>query len=336
MYTPIVIHNTPTCQPHPWHPSVVYVSEGWNGHKWWMGQTPFPPTAVAPYRDRYELPCVHFSDDGKEWFPIPGNPIEDLTTAEIEAHDYYSDPHLLLRDGVLELYYRFTILQDRQLEGNKTLLFRRTSTDGMHWSERQLVADLRKESDVNIWGEQIISPAIIWTGECYRCWYVDRSSYLTGRKIRCVESFDCRTWSPSSDCVFSGADLDPWHIDVQYYQNTYWMLVYGFDKELLAMFRSSDGISWSFVSNVFRPSHQTGDFWSNEIYRACSVVCEDGVRVYFSAHNGRRSAIGILHSQDMQQFKLVSGQSSLVYWLKTLDDIRFFRRIFNLCSRIFK
>lgn len=115
MYTPVQIKNLSSLQPHPWHPSVVYIPEGWNGHKYWMAQTPFPPADVKPYRDRYELPCIHYSDDGIKWNPIISNPIEDLMPEEIEAHNYYSDPHLVLRDGVLECYYRYTMLQNKQL-----------------------------------------------------------------------------------------------------------------------------------------------------------------------------------------------------------------------------
>ena len=78
-----------------------------------MAQTPFPPTHVPPYGDRYELPCIHFSDDGVKFFPVDSNPIVDLTQAEINQHNYYSDPHLVLRDGQLELYFRYTILKDK-------------------------------------------------------------------------------------------------------------------------------------------------------------------------------------------------------------------------------
>ena len=33
MHTPLDIKNTPNCQPHPWHPSVIYVAEGWKKFK---------------------------------------------------------------------------------------------------------------------------------------------------------------------------------------------------------------------------------------------------------------------------------------------------------------
>ena len=161
MFTPLDIHNSPNCLPFPWHPSVIFIAEGWNGHTYWMAQTPFPPMEIAPYRDRYELPCIYYSDDGIHWKPINGNPIVDLSKEEIDAHNYYSDPHLVLKDGILELYFRYTILTNRQLVGNKTILLRSESTNGFVWSSPQVIADLshhcrlRRHYNIKRWGRRI-------------------------------------------------------------------------------------------------------------------------------------------------------------------------------------
>lgn len=311
MHTPLDITNTPQCQPHPWHPSVVFVAEGWNGHRYWMAQTPFPPMNVAPYRDRYELPCIHFSDDGIHWKAIEENPIVELSEEEIDAHNYYSDPHLMLKDGVLECYYRFSMLQNRQLEGNKTLLLKKTSIDGLHWSGQRVIADLRTKKDVDIWGEQIISQSVVWDGRLYQCWYVDRSSYLQNRIILCTNSYDGVEWQRYKECTIDDPTIDPWHIDVQYYDGKYQMIIY--DMWQLWWFESDDGLHFRKVSQILQPTQYFMDFYSEGLYRACSAKTDEGIRLYFSAKQKKHSFIGLLETKDRNTFFPVNGMGQMRY-----------------------
>lgn len=315
MFTPLEIKNTPNCQKFPWHPSVVYVAEGLNGHKWWMAQTPFPPFGMEPYRDRFELPCLHFSDDGIKWRPVPNNPLDDLAQDDIEAHNYFSDPHLVYVDGRLELYYRFTYLKDKQLIDNKTLLLKRTSEDGFHWSEKRIIADLRKQEDIEIWGSQIISHAVVFRDGKYRCYYVDKSSYLTNRSILFTESETGEEWSRYRSVVLEGDRIDPWHIDVQFYLGQYQMIVYDMDK--LLWYESEDGIRFHFVSEVLKPSPNRASFYTDGLYRACSVIYDDGIRVYFSAKRKNRTYIGLLQTDDRHMFIPVNGMK-LIHWLPVI------------------
>lgn len=313
MHTPLIIRNTRCCQDYPWHPSVVYVKEGWNGHKWWMAQTPFPPFEMEPYRDRYELPCLHFSNDGIKWEPIPGNPIEDLIPEEIESHNYYSDPHLVFVDGKLELYYRFTFLKDKQLIDNKTLLIKRSSTDALHWSDKKIIADLRKQEDIDIWGEQIISQAIVFKDDGLRCYYVDRSSYLRDRRILYTESKDGEKWSKYRIVELKGVDIDPWHIDVQSYDGKFQMIVYDDEGDLFWL-ESEDGTHFQFVSEILEPSKERYSFYTDGLYRACSVKTEEDVRVFFSAKRKNKTYIGQLKTFDYLHFYPVNGMT-LFQWL---------------------
>ena len=316
---PLRIQAATGCLNHPYHPSVVYIEGGFDGHKWWMAQTPFPPFEVmVPYVDRYELPCIHFSDDGLKWYPIENNPIDDLTQKEIELQEYFSDPHLILREGCLELYYRYTILQNKSIIGNKTLLYRRTSRDGIHWSERELVADLRKDPDVAIWGKQIISQAVLWKDGMYYCWYVDASHHISPRGVRVVTSRDGIHWNPYQQCTFEGDEsLQPWHIDVQYYQGKYQMMMFDVDANVLSWYQSDDTIRWTKKGDLLTPSHKRGDFHENSLYRACSVWVKDRMRVYFSANNRLRSSIGLLESVDGEYFAMINGYNGFVYSMRT-------------------
>lgn len=310
MHTPLIIHNKQTCNPNPWHPSVIYRKEGWNGHRFWMAQTPFPPNNIQPYRDYYELPCIHFSDDGKEWFGINNNPIECLDEASVEAHNYYSDPHLLIKDGNMECYYRYTFLKDKRLEGNKTLLLKKTSKDGINWSERETIADLRQDDDIAIWGTQIISPAIVYNDTQYLCWFVDKSSYLQNRNIKLCTSLDGKNWNPFIECKLD-TDIDPWHIDVQYNDGNYQLIVY--DMDSLYWFESKDGISFSFVSKIIHPTHYFMDFFAEGLYRSCSVKVDNKDYLYFSAKNAKRTSIGLLVTNNRKQFSGINGISQIAY-----------------------
>lgn len=316
---PLRIQAANGCLDHPYHPSVVYVDDGFVGHKWWMAQTPFPPIDVPPYTDRYELPCIHYSDDGMTWYPVQSNPIEDLTQEEIERKEYFSDPHLIVKGDCLELYYRFTILENKSLIGNKTILYRRKSKDGAHWSEREVVADLRKDADVAIWGEQIISQAVVLKDGRYYCWYVDGSYHISPRGVRMTTSKDGIHWNKYEQCAFEGDEtLKPWHIDVQYYQGKYQMMMFDVDANLLSWYQSEDGIKWVKKGDLLRPSHKRGDFYEEDLYRACSVYNGKSMRVYFSAHDGRKSAIGLLESKDGERFELVNGFNGYLYTKRLL------------------
>ena len=311
IHTPLNIRHTPNCQPYPWHPSVVYVDEGWNGHKWWMAETPFPPMDVAPYRDRWELPCIHYSDDGKNWYPITSNPIDDIDETMLEAHNYLSDPHLLVKDGIMECWYRVSYLKEKKVYGNETVLVKKTSISGFEWSNREVIVDLRNEDNKKIWGGQIISPSIIWRNGLYMCWYVDRSSYMSNRKIRMTQSLNGKDWQISGECSLLGLAVDPWHIDVQYYDDRYQLLVYDYDS--IYWYDSLDGKQFNFVSKVISPSNLIYDFSVEGLYRACSVKVENRIFVYYSAQRRQTCYIGLLTTTDRKLFEYVNGMSLCSY-----------------------
>ena len=137
-----------------WHPSVVYIPEGFGGHQWWMAQSPYHPgVKLKPYQSRWELPCVHWSDDGITWYSIAQNPVDDVMPELLMEEDFLSDPHLVYKDGVLELYYRLTLQKNKVIYDSKTLLYKRTSSngetsvDGIHWKEN-CICGLRSYSDI--------------------------------------------------------------------------------------------------------------------------------------------------------------------------------------------
>ena len=55
---PLII-KTPEGSNQPYHPSVIYIPEGWNGYKYWMAGTPYP------LGEEVYLDCLHIENDGK-------------------------------------------------------------------------------------------------------------------------------------------------------------------------------------------------------------------------------------------------------------------------------
>ena len=96
--------ETPDGTNQPYHPSVLFISQKWNGYRYWMAETPYPLgnngdwNGLKPYRARWENPCIHVSNDGINWQTPPkgSNPIDDLSDADIEHQNYYSDTHLVM------------------------------------------------------------------------------------------------------------------------------------------------------------------------------------------------------------------------------------------------
>ena len=297
-----------------WHPSVVFKSDGFGGHKWWMAQTPFSPKEMQPYTDRYEMPCIHYSDDGLRWYNITNNPIDSLSKIDVEAHNYMSDPHLIYKDGKLECYYRKTFLSNKHLQGSKTLLLRKVSINGFDWSEAEVIADLSRKDDKTIWGNQIISQAIVWTGTKYLCWYVDASYYVKKRGVRMCSSVDGKHWTPYVQCKLIGSENTPWHIDVQYYDGAYHLLCYTMDDSCVEHYLSADGVNYVYRTTIIRRSNSLSSFYRSGLYRSCFVKFDKGIRVYFSAFDGEHSYIGCLESQDGDNYRLIGHVRNLTYW----------------------
>ena len=313
----------------PYHPSVVYKEDGLFGHRYWLAQTPYPIADRAPYRDRYELPAVYYSDDGINWLPISDTPLDDLTELEIRDGCYFSDPHLIIKDKQLELFYRFTS-PDKII-----VLYKRISTNGFVWSERELVLDMHSEGTIAKFGNDIISPALRWSMEIgYECWYVDDNYNNKNRRIRYIRSVDGHTWSDSIVCHINNNDVAPWHIDIQFIEGKHNLITYDVDNERIDWFEGDRYNEFHWLTKIIEPSQRRGDFYEKGLYRACLIKTKSVYNIYFSAHNKQNSYIGLIQTGDKKNFYIVSGGnyiSTLKYTIyvhyKTTRG--FFRKLFK-------
>lgn len=322
MKTPIDIEIPKGLPRHPWHPSVVYAEEGWKGHRWWMAETPFPPFDMKPYKDRWELPCIHYSDDGLHW-KSTGKPIDDLTETQIESHSYHSDPHLVMRDEVLYCYYR--LMEDHDA---MTTIIRKSSKDGINWSEREII---------HVAGREIISPAIVWTGVKWRMYYVDDTFTNLERGIQMAESEDGVHFE-NKGAVWEQQVVKPWHIDVQLIDGMYYLLVHDVDNRTLTLYYSKDGVKWQNGRELLKASKRLSDFWSNRLYRACLVRGESKLHVYFSASDGMASYIGHLDQNEGGEFRVVdclSGSEKAAFVIRFWwrRGIQFIQRVIHFVEK---
>lgn len=332
---PLSIKNKNILPNHRWHPSVVYLDNPVSGYRWWMAETPFPPHHIEPYQDRYELPCIHYSKDGKTWLSIPENPIDDINEVDLLTHNYLSDPHLIYVNDHFECYYRKTFKFDKDRRENTTQLLKKTSVDGFNWSECTIIADLRKDKDLEIWGEQIISPSVYFDGTIYHCWYVDASGYICDRHILYTTSKDGISWVKAKRCSLLGTQEIPWHIDVQYYMGKWQLLCYDHNNHILSHYTSEDGMAFHFDRVIMRPSKNPFSFRSYRIYRSCSVLFDDVVRIYFSEASNVRAYIGLLETEDYVKFRFISGRMKAQYILDTISMSYFvIQRVINKFKRI--
>ena len=270
------------------HPKVLYINEGFGGHRYWMGYTPYPGGS-----SQYENPCVAFSDDGFLWFEINGNPIKDeFSKSGDVVESYGSDTHLVYREDLhrLELWWRKVI----DVNPKHELLYRSLSTDGRVWSEPELVFTSSSIADV-------LSPAVIYQNGQYIMWVVEGTG---GAKIKkYIGSVELGVWNWSLDqtinLTFSRDSVDyyPWHLDVSLVNGEYAMCVMCKETDNgpnwdLFVTTSSDAVNWS-VPKVLAIGNQDG--WDQQMYRSCLLYSpyDGNYRLYYSARTSSNFVYGL-------------------------------------------
>src|SRR5690606_3198437 len=112
--------------------------------------------------------------------------------------------HLVYRADLnrLEIWWRYA--NDTQLHRK---IFRKTSTDGVNWSAKELLWDSIERS------QDIVSPAVLYEDGKYKMWGIGTQGTYT-RKLVYTESTDGKDWSPITICNVDWGGLYPWHGDV--------------------------------------------------------------------------------------------------------------------------
>lgn len=254
------------------HPDLVYFDAPWNGYSYWLLMEPYPAG-----NDDYENPSILVSDDGASWEVPVGltNPIDPAPTNP--AHD--SDGELVYDPVSDQLWAYYT-----EVGGGTSYLKRRTSSDGVTWSD---------ETDIfNVPDYQFVSPSIVKIGSTYMMWSVNSGS--TGLSapttVEYRTSSDGLTWSSPSTVTISQPGYRTWHVDVSYISSKaeYWMLFVASPtanvaNTMLLYAKSTDGLVWTtYPHKVLEKSVSGWD--SRQVYRATSLYdsATDMFKVWYS------------------------------------------------------
>ena len=301
----------------PYHPSVVHCQTKKFPKPFYLALTPYPIGSVT-YRDRWECPCIYHSSDGFIWSQPEGfeNPLDDLTDEEIADRSYFSDTHLLVNNDTdeLECWYRYRGKRDGV---NSEKIFRKVSTDGSVWSERQEVIDLDNVEQKRNFGETVVSPSVLYSNGRYTIWYVNKDKYKKDRKIIRAVWGKNGVWQESEECELLGRSCDPWHLDLQFFDNTYYLTIYEL-TEVLSIWTSNDGFRFEWVFDALTPKR--GTFYWHGLYRGCLVKANDHYWLYFSCDDFSRCRIGVMEGKSIKDlrvcvFKDGERKQSLVEYL---------------------
>lgn len=269
------------------HPKVLFVENGFGGHKYWMAYTPYPNGDYL-----YENPCIAYSDDGIAWTNIAENPLDDP-----QGNGYNSDTHLIYYNGTMECWYRYVSNGDTRYE----TIYRQTSTDGVTWTEKQAVLTSTTAGAVHY-----LSPAVLFDGTTYQMWVVDSGII----KYYEASASNITSWTLirnySIDFTDDGLTSSAWHLDVIKDGDTYIMLVMCMvsasprNKWSLFLCTSTDNITYTTPVKVVQGAPYS---WDEYMYRSSLVKISGTYRIYYSAMTGMTvCGIGLTASTTLNNF----------------------------------
>lgn len=280
------------------HPKVLYFAVPWNGFKWWMAYTPF-----ANSNDMEENPAILASNDGVKWVVPVGltNPIATAPSYE----RFYSDTHLVMRNNVLECWYRQVYRDTIPIQ---EMIWRKTSTDGINWSAAELMKQV-DSPDI----KEMLSPAIIWDASInkYRIWVINQNSSNPKGVIKYYESATGKDWAFIRNLTMPATTDYIWHLDVEKTDVGYEFLIStNSPKFILYHATSVDNMTLSNFKLLIKPG-RLGSFDEDTIYRSSLTKINGTYYVFYSAMNSARKwGIGLTVSQKINDISSILGFSA--------------------------
>lgn len=249
------------------HPKVINFETAWNGFKYWMAYTPYPQGATE-----HENPCISASNDLINW-TVPAGLVNPL--APYPGDGYNNDTHLLYRSdtNTIEIWWRYYRASD-----GKQLFYRRTSTNGVTWTSKELVFT----SDLT----SMVSQCVIFEGGKYKLWAVQ------GGGIIYMESSgsSVSTWTQPITLNIDWGEISPWHMDIIRTDTGLEMVVQaygvgGTTNSSDLYYVNSEGDTFTKPKLILARSVDPQAFDSAGIYRA-SLIKEKGVYHLFYSSIG--------------------------------------------------
>ena len=295
----------------PYHPSVVAFDSAWNGYKYWMAYTPYPYG-----NDPAENPCIVASNDLLYWEEPSGitNPIDSPSQATDLGITYWSDTELIYNstDNKLECWYRGI--------GSTNLWVRKTSSNGVTWSERE---NLHTFS-----GTGTVSASVILEDGTYKIWIMSPNSYY--------ETTDATNWGEPT--TFTTEGINYWHFQVRKTTKGYEMFAHVNWPHNLSIVHlaSTDGITFTGTKKIISSNGDMNKPYGIDakgIYRPCFIVLNNRYYLFYctGANDIRKGiTLSISDNLDLDTFRGIDA-SDEQYMKKVtkLSKYGFERLIFN-------
>lgn len=277
------------------HPKVLYFPSKFGKHKYWIAYNPYPFANGV-----YENPCIAYSDDGYEWTNIDGNPLDDPNGVGVNT-----DVHIVYNGttNLLEVWWRYAA-QEEGVDEYPEIIYRKTSADGLNWSEKEVV--INNDSGDHV---RYFSPCILHDGNKYKVWVVNS----TDNTINYYEGTEATSLSKVRDITLNYQDSDItyrlWHIDV---------IEDGGKTVMVAMCKANTQLSqkqqiWSLFLTTSEDNinFETPKLviignpygWDKQIYRSSIVNVDGEYRIYYTAQDEKqRHGLGVCTSNKLSEF----------------------------------
>ncbi len=264
------------------HPGIVAFRSEWHGYRYWMAMTPYPND-----NNLLENPSILASRDGITWVIPAGlsNPVAPFQPVHQMDPDLFYDA----ASGQLWLYY-----MRGDTHGNAVLL-RRTSADGVNWSDEIVQATVPYNT--------MVSPAVDKTDSTYKLWSVNPAAVgcnAVQTQVELRSSPDSVSWSAAQVVNLRQPGFEIWHLEVAWVEakKEYWAVYAAYPDgsscggTSLFFATSKDGLTWTTFA---RPLLSPGNGWdSSQVYRASFLydATEDMLKVWYSAQHSHVWHIG--------------------------------------------
>ena len=167
------------------------------------------------------------------------NPID---TPHTEKKDrYHSDTHILFNKdtGKLEVWYR-------TVSGKGVQIYRKTSSDGIIWSNRELLKDYSTEKIINA---GCVCPVVIYENGKYNIWIYDKNGTEgLGTYVIKYETSDATNWGTPTKCNGIRAI---WHFDIVKHNGEY-ILYSDIRSKSQYLYTSTDGYNWGNETTIMQ------------------------------------------------------------------------------------
>ena len=302
---PIKTHESGGDQPI--HPKVLYFKDGFGGYKFWMAYTPYPNGA-----DAEENPCIACSNDMINWKAPDGvqNPLDVGTSV-----NYMSDTHLVYNNNTkeLEIWYRQVLNGER--------IYRRTSTDGVIWKEREQLQYFNSGLITNA-----LSPTVIFEDDKYKIWVA--TGHPNGI-VKYYESLDGYNWE-----FIASTNLIAWHLDIIKTDVGYEAIISDSQPgSTISYSKSVDGITWTDKEQLL--ISPIGDKWdSSRLYRASFIKNNGTYYVYYTGVYNNNWGIGLSVSTIKNDIQSIKGCCHDVPGNVNLNTFELLKMIETLSNKI--